>query len=103
MLSMVHQFYAMGSDCAVHLNGRTANDLELLAAAAEGEIRRIEARYPRYRCDSELARISKVAAIGGVIHIVAETVSLVAYANAFFGKIDRAFDITSGRLRAVWD
>ena len=103
MLSLVHHFYAMGSDCAVHLYGGTAKDLELIAAGAEEEIRRIEARYSRYRDDSELARINKVAATGGVIEIDAETAGLIAYAKACFAKSDGAFDITSGRLRAVWD
>jgi FAD:protein FMN transferase len=103
MLSMVHQFYAMASDCAVHLCGETAEYLERFAAAAEAEVRRIEARYSRYRGDSELARINKVAATGGVIDIDAETVGLIAYAKACFAKSDGAFDITSGLLRTVWD
>jgi thiamine biosynthesis lipoprotein len=103
MPSLVHQFYAMGSDCAVHLCGRTAEDLELFAAATEAEVRRIEARYSRYRGDSELSRINKVAATGGVIDIDAETVGLIAYAKACFAKSDGAFDITSGLLRTVWD
>jgi thiamine biosynthesis lipoprotein len=103
MLSLVHQFYAMGSDCAVRLYGGAAKDVERFAAAVEGETRRIEARYSRYRSDSELARINKVAATGGVIDIDAETEGLIAYAKACFAKSDGAFDITSGRLRAVWD
>ena len=103
MLSLLHQFYAMGSDCAVHLYGGTAKDVERFAAAAEGEIRRIEARYSRYRSDSELSRINTVAATGGVIDIDAETAGLIAYAKACFAKSDGVFDITSGRLRAVWD
>ncbi|MGB9116973.1 FAD:protein FMN transferase [Bradyrhizobium sp.] len=103
MLSLVHQFYAMGSDCALHLYGGTAKSVELFAAAAEEEIRRIEARYSRYRGDSELARINKVAATGGVIDIDAETAGLMAYAKACFAKSDDAFDVTSGRLRAVWN
>ena len=57
MLSMVHQFHAMASDCAVLLCGETAGSLELFAAAAETEIRRIEARYSRYRSDSELGSV----------------------------------------------
>src|SRR5271170_7043342 len=95
MPSLVHQFYAMGSDCAVHLYGGTAGDLELFADAAERETRRIEARYSRYRGESELSRINKVAATGGVIDIDAETVGLIAYAKACFAKSDSAFDITS--------
>src|ERR1700722_20369501 len=59
----------MASDCAVHFCGETAEDLKLFATAAEAEVRRIEARYSRYRGDSELARINKVAATGGVIAI----------------------------------
>jgi thiamine biosynthesis lipoprotein len=103
MHSLVHQFYAMGSDCALHLYGGTAEDVERFAAAAEEETRRIEARYSRYRDDSELARINKVAATGGVIDVDAETAGLVAYAKACFAKSDGAFDISSGPLRAVWD
>jgi hypothetical protein len=103
MLSMVHQFYAMASDCAVHLCGETAEYLELFAAAAEAEVRRIEARYSRYRGDSEIARINKVAATGGVIDIDAETAGLISFAKACFSKSDGAFDITSGLLRTVWD
>jgi thiamine biosynthesis lipoprotein len=103
MISMPHQFYAMGSDCVVYLCGETAGEVERFAAAAEYEVRRIEARYSRYRGDSELARINKVAAVGGSTEIDAETDGLIAYAKACFAKSDGAFDITSGLLRTVWD
>jgi thiamine biosynthesis lipoprotein len=96
MLSMVHPFYAMASDCAAHLCGETA-------AAAENEVRRIEPPYSRYQGDSELTRINKVAAAGGSIDIDPETAGLIAYAKACFAKSDGAFDITSGLLRKVWD
>src|ERR1039458_9873663 len=92
MLTMVHQFYAMASDCAVHLCGETAEYLEPVAAAAEAEVRRIETRYSRYRADSELARINAVAATGGSIEIDAETFGLINYARACFAKSDGAFD-----------
>jgi len=49
MLSMVHPFYAMASDGTAHLCGETAAKMEQLAAAAENEVRRIEARYSRYQ------------------------------------------------------
>jgi thiamine biosynthesis lipoprotein len=103
MLTMVHQFYAMASDCAVHLCGETAAYLEPVAAAAEAEVRRIETRYSRYRVDSELARINAVASTGGSIEIDAETFGLINYARACFAKSDGAFDVTSGLLRTVWD
>jgi hypothetical protein len=57
MLSVVHQFYAMASDCAVHLWGKTAEHLELFA---EAEVGRIETRYSRYRDDSEISRSTAV-------------------------------------------
>jgi thiamine biosynthesis lipoprotein len=103
MLSMVHPFYAMASDCSAHLCGETAAKIEQLAAAAENEVRRIEARYSRYRRDSGLTRINMVAAAGGSIDIDPETAGLIAYAKACFAKSDGAFDITSGLLRKVWD
>jgi FAD:protein FMN transferase len=103
MISMVHQFYAMGSDCAVHLFGETAEKVERFAAAAEHEVRRIEARYSLYRDDSELSRINRAAATGGSSDIDEETAGLIAYAKACFIKSDGAFDITSGLLRTVWD
>jgi hypothetical protein len=59
MLTMVHQFYAMASDCAVHLCGEKAEYLEPVAASAEAEVRRIEARYSRYRVDSGPAAASR--------------------------------------------
>jgi thiamine biosynthesis lipoprotein len=55
MLTMVRQFYAMASDCAVHLCGETAEYLEPVAAAAESEVRRIETRYSRYRAERRLS------------------------------------------------
>jgi thiamine biosynthesis lipoprotein len=103
MLSIVHQFYAMGSDCAVHLCCETTEAFERLALAAEAEVRRIEARYSRYRSDSELARINEAAATGASIAIDAETAGLIEYATACFAKSDGAFDISSGLLRSVWD
>jgi FAD:protein FMN transferase len=103
MLSIVHQFYAMASDCTVHLCGETAEKVEQFAAAAESEVRRIEMRYSRYRDDSELTRINKVAATGGSVGVDAETAGLIDYAKACFTKSGGAFDITSGLLRKVWD
>ena len=103
MFSTVHRFYAMASECTVHLCGETDEKVERVIAAAEHEVRRIEARYSRYRSDSELSRINKVAATGGSIDVDEETAGLIAYAKACFIKSDNAFDITSGLLRTVWD
>jgi thiamine biosynthesis lipoprotein len=103
MLSISHQFYAMGSDCAVHLRMEETADIEAVAGAAEAEVRRIERRYSRYLADSELTRINATAATGGSIAVDAETAGLIAYAKACFAKSDGGFDISSGLLRANWD
>jgi thiamine biosynthesis lipoprotein len=68
----------------------------------EAEVRRIEARYSRYRSDSELSRINAVAAVGGQTSVDAETAGLIAYAQACFQSSGGAFDITSGLLRCAW-
>jgi thiamine biosynthesis lipoprotein len=103
MRSFSHTFYAMASDCTVHLCMAATDAIEAVAGAAEAEVRRIEQRYSRYRADSELTRINATAATGGSIAVDAETAGLIAYAQACFAKSDGAFDITSGLLRHVWD
>jgi FAD:protein FMN transferase len=103
MLSISHQFYAMGSDGAVHLCMAASAQIEVAAGAAEAEVRRIERRYSRYLADSELARINAVAATGGSIAVDTETAGLIAYAKACFATSDGAFDISSGLLRSAWD
>ncbi len=98
---VIHRFQAMASACAVHLqrDGTSA----MIALAAEAEVRRIEARYSRYRADSELARINAIAAAGGSTDVDEETAGLIAYAQACFRSSAGAFDITSGLLRRAWN
>lgn len=93
----------MASACAVHVHAGSVAASIAIALAAEAEVRRIEARYSRYRPDSELARINAVAALGGSIDVDAETAGLIAYAQACFRSSEGAFDITSGLLRQAWD
>jgi len=100
---LIHRFQAMASDCAVHVQAESAGVSAMIAVAAEAEVRRIEARYSRYRPDSELTRINLVAAVGGTTDIDAETAGLIAYAKACFQSSAGAFDITSGLLRQAWD
>jgi len=99
----VHDFFAMGSDCAIYLVAGSVADGRRIAGAAEVEIRRIEARYSRFRDDSELARINRAASAGGRVAIDAETAALIAYARVCFDKSGGAFDITSGVLREAWN
>jgi FAD:protein FMN transferase len=103
MSLVIHRFHAMASDCAVHVHAETSAASTMIALAAEAEVRRIEARYSRYRADSELARINLVAAAGGVTDIDPETAGLITYAKACFQSSGGAFDITSGLLRTAWN
>lgn len=103
MKTFVRKFFALGSDCALHL----ASDNESLAdeafAAAIQEIARIEARYSRYRPESLLSSINAVAHAGGHMTVDAETASLLDYACACFRLSGGLFDVTSGLLRRAWD
>ncbi|MDI1363548.1 MAG: FAD:protein FMN transferase [bacterium] len=100
---LTHGFFAMGCDCAVHLAARDDGDLAPVALAAEAEVRRIEARYSRFRPDSALSEINRQAQAGGTLTVDPETAGLIAYAKAIFAKSDGAFDITSGVLRSAWN
>jgi thiamine biosynthesis lipoprotein len=93
----------MASDCAVHVQAESFAASTMVAIAAEAEVRRIEARYSRYRADSELTRINLVAAAGDATDVDPETAGLIAYAKACFGSSEGAFDITSGLLRQAWN
>ncbi|MGA7809209.1 FAD:protein FMN transferase [Bradyrhizobium sp.] len=103
MSPVIHRFQAMGSACAIHVETDDPPASRLVALAAEVEVRRIEARYSRYRGDSELSRINLVAAEGGSTDVDGETAGLIAYAQACFRSSAGAFDITSGSLRRAWD
>lgn len=103
MPPVIHYFHAMASACAVNLQAESAASSAMIALSAEAEVRRIEARYSRYRTDSELVRINTIAAAGGSTDIDAETAGLVAYAKACFRSSEGAFDITAGLLRRAWN
>jgi thiamine biosynthesis lipoprotein len=100
---VVHRFHAMASDCGVHVQAESLAASTMIALAAEAEVGRIEARYSRYRADSELARINLVAAAGGATDVDPETAGLIAYAKACHASSAGAFDVTSGLLRQAWN
>lgn len=97
------EFYALGTDCSLQLITPSRSVAEDAAVAVEREVARIEARYSRYRPDSELSRINNIAAVGGSLVLDAETAGLIEYAYACFRKSDGLFDITSGLLRKAWN
>jgi thiamine biosynthesis lipoprotein len=72
------------------------------AQAAIADVRRLDAKYSRYRADSITAEINHAAAAGGAIDVDAETATLLDYAATCFEQSDGLFDITSGVLREAW-
>jgi thiamine biosynthesis lipoprotein len=95
-----HSFTAMASPCRLLLQGEP-EACQAAAQAAETEVRRIEAKYSRYRDDSELSRINRLA--GELTDIDSETQQLLHYAQVCWQQSDGLFDISAGILRQAWD
>ena len=95
-------FRAMGSPCELQGFARDRKHGELVAAAVEAEVARLEQRYSRYRDDSLLSHINHVAAAGGSLDVDAETAGLLDYSATAHAQSDGLFDITSGLLRRAW-
>jgi FAD:protein FMN transferase len=104
--TVLHErFTAMGSPCELLLAAAGAGDPALATPAAQAvvsEVQRLELRYSRYREDSDLSAINRVAAAGGSIDVDDETAALLDYAAACHVQSGGRFDITSGLLRRAW-
>ena len=95
-------FKAMGTPCEIQLFTNTHAKARQVADAAIADVQRLESLYSRYREDSLLSAINRVATAGGSIAVDAETAGLLNYAAACHGQSDGLFDITSGILRRAW-
>jgi FAD:protein FMN transferase len=101
----VRRFRAMGSPCEIQLDlppGLDGDGAEQLIASALAEVERLEARYSRYRDESFLSQINRVAEQGGRIEVDPETAGLLDYAATCHAQSEGLFDITSGILRRAW-
>ncbi len=96
-------FRAMGGPCELRVDGTADAPVDDWLAAAEGEVRRLEAKYSRYRDDSVCSRINASAGDLAGVAIDDETEALLDYAAIAWGQSDGLFDITSGVLRRAWD
>ena len=96
------EFKAMGTTCDIQLFARNKAKAGKAADAAIADVQRLEALYSRYKSDSFLSEINRVAAVGGSIRVDEETASLLDYAVACYEQSDGLFDITSGILRRAW-
>lgn len=95
-------FNAMGSPCEIKLYAKNRARAEHMANRMVAEVARLEARYSRYRPDSFLSDINRVAAAGGHILVDEETAGLLNYVETCHRESDGLFDITSGVLRTAW-
>ena len=95
-------FDAMASRCEVRLTVENEPTAHSLAQLAIDEVRRIEAKYSRYRPDSVVSQISAQAGLDWV-ECDDETLALLAFADQLFEQSAGLFDITSGVLRRAWN
>ncbi|MGH8609366.1 MAG: FAD:protein FMN transferase, partial [Gammaproteobacteria bacterium] len=96
------EFKAMGSPCEIQLFAEGHAGAERISGIAIAEVGRLEARYSRFRADSFLSEINRVAARGGSISVDEETAGLLNYAATCYRESEGLFDITSGILRRAW-
>jgi thiamine biosynthesis lipoprotein len=98
-----YSFKAMGSPCELVFYPINPQQDDKLIHAVEADIRRLEMRYSRYRKDSVISAINRVAAQAGSLVVDEETAALLNYAQMCYQQSDGLFDITSGVLRKAWD
>lgn len=103
-LSYYHyDFNAMGSPCSIQLYAKNSKEAKHAAKLVMDDVSRLEAKYSRYRSDSLLSKINRIAAQGRSIHVDDETAGLLDYAATCHQQSDGLFDITSGILRRAWN
>ncbi|MCC6197432.1 MAG: FAD:protein FMN transferase [Burkholderiales bacterium] len=95
-------FRAMAAEHELELAAEDMDVARRAADAAIADVKRIEAKYSRYREDSVTSRINQAAG-GAAVRIDDETAALLRYADQCHALSDGLFDITSGVLRRAWD
>ena len=95
------EFAAMASACEIQVWAGAAA-AHAAARAAIADVRRIEAKYSRYRDDSLTTRINRAAGRAPV-PIDRETAALLEYGEVCHRLSAGAFDLTAGVLRRAWD
>ena len=96
------RFQAMASACEILLCGPVGPQAQAAARQAVAEVRRIEAKYSRYRADSVIGRINAGAG-GAAVALDAETLGLLDFADQLHRLSGGRFDISSGPLRRAWN
>jgi thiamine biosynthesis lipoprotein len=91
----------MAAENEIQVHAQDAAQAEAAARTAIDEVKRVEAKYSRYRPESLLSRINASAG-GEAVAIDEETAALFEFADACFRQSGGLFDITSGVLRRAW-
>ena len=98
-----YNFNAMGSPCSIQLYAKNSKTAKQAAKIVMDDVYRLETKYSRYRDDSLLSKINRIAAQGRSILVDDETSGLLDYASTCYQQSDGLFDITSGILRRAWN
>ena len=96
------EFGAMASRNEVRLVAPDETTARRWAQTAIDEVRRIEAKYSRYRDDTVISAINRAAGVDAVA-VDDETAALLDFAARLHADSGGLFDLTSGVLRRVWD
>lgn len=96
-------FNAMGTPCDIQLYAKSRTGAKRASELIIADVRRLESLYSRYRSDSFLSAINRVAMAGGRISVDEETTELLNYAATCYEQSEGLFDITSGILRRAWN
>ena len=92
----------MASHCEVRVYAPDQATAQQWLDAALAEVRRIEAKYSRYRPDSVTSAINHSAGVSP-IEVDAETASLLDFGAHLYLQSNGLFDLTSGVLRRAWN
>lgn len=93
----------MACDGEVRVVGDDEPSVRAAAQQAIAEVRRVEAKYSRYRADSVISRINVAAGGAAPVAVDPETDALLDLADRLHAASGGRFDVTSGVLRRAWD
>lgn len=92
----------MGSPCELKLYSDSRGRARHIAGRVVEEVERLEAKYSRYREESLLSQINRLAHTGGSMTMDPETAGLLDYVATCWEQSHGLFDVTSGLLRKAW-
>ena len=98
-----HTFRTMGCPAGICVYAASRKAAELAFRLARNEVQRLDRKYSHYREDSGLADMLRQASRPEGIAPDGETAALLNFADLQFRESGGRFDITAGRLSALWD